>query len=253
MDCKQVILNYFKEVATRFKYTLKEILLARVAFYLVMNQRKAYFSFDGQTYRYFYRLHNKTWTNERAVEIPIICHEVRKHDAESVLEIGKVLSYYCSVQHDILDKYETADRIINADIVDFRGSKTYDLIVSISTLEHVGYDEYRRYGLKDYDRYEPSERQLRQAEDHLRYAIENIKNQLSQHGKSIVTAPLGFNPVLDALVKDKSIFTSVKYLKRVSKSNLWIEALESEVQNVRYDSPFNNANALVICIFQNFA
>ena len=33
-------------------------------------------------------------------------------------------------------------RVINEDIVDFSPSKNYDLIVSISTMEHVGWDEY---------------------------------------------------------------------------------------------------------------
>jgi hypothetical protein len=55
--------------------------------------------------------------------------------------VGNVLSHYFSVNHDVVDKYEKAEGVINRDIIDFHPSKEYDLIISISTLEHVGWDE----------------------------------------------------------------------------------------------------------------
>jgi len=51
-----------------------------------------------------------------------------------------VLSHYFAVKHDIVDKYEIAPSVVNEDLVNFKPGKKYDLIVSISTLEHVGWD-----------------------------------------------------------------------------------------------------------------
>jgi len=79
--------------------------------------------------------------NERAVEIPIIWHIVRENKGKRILEAGNVLSHYFRVDHDIVDKYERAEDVINEDVVNFQPSKKYDLIVSISTLGHVGWDE----------------------------------------------------------------------------------------------------------------
>lgn len=35
------------------------------------------FAFQGQAYRYFYHNYNKTWRNERAVEVPIVWQILR--------------------------------------------------------------------------------------------------------------------------------------------------------------------------------
>ena len=45
-----------------------------------------------------------------------------------------MLSYYFQVSHDILDKYEIVEGIINEDVVDYKSSKKYDLIISVLTL-----------------------------------------------------------------------------------------------------------------------
>ena len=84
----------------------------------------------------------RTWRNERTVAVPI-WNLVRRFEEQNkkILEVGNVLSYYFKVNHDILDKYEIMDGVINEDVVDFRPSKQYDLIVSIVTLEHVGWSE----------------------------------------------------------------------------------------------------------------
>jgi hypothetical protein len=66
---------------------------------------------------------------------------VKRYKERNILEIGNVLSHYFPVNHDIVDKYEKADGVINQDVVHFYSPKKYDLIVSVSTLEHVGWDE----------------------------------------------------------------------------------------------------------------
>lgn len=139
------------------------------------------------------------------------------------------------MHHDIIDKYEKANGIINIDAADFDPPKRYDLIVTISTLEHVGWNENSRDSTKI-----PS-------------AIENLKGLLGPKGKMVITVPLGYNPELDRLLKENKVqFTKRFYLKRISKDNKWIEVDWKEVKNARYDSPFSYANGLVIGIIEEY-
>jgi Asp-tRNA(Asn)/Glu-tRNA(Gln) amidotransferase A subunit family amidase len=87
------------------------------------------FRFRGKSYRYFRHEYNSTWLHERAVEVPIVYGLVRKHRAGRVLEIGNVLPHYFPVDHDVVDKYEPGERVINQDILDFAPEAGYDLIV----------------------------------------------------------------------------------------------------------------------------
>ena len=185
--------------------------------------------FQGKTYRYFDT--DRTWYNERAVEIPIVMEMVRKYEGTNILEIGNVLSNYFNFDHDIVDKYEISKGVINEDVVDFESEKRYDLIISISTLEHVGWDEKPRDDMK------------------IPRAIENLKTLTSPGGSIIITIPLGYNSNLDKLLKDGIIQFSKQYhLIRASKGNEWKETSWKEVQNSEYDTSMRNANALLIGI-----
>ena len=84
---------------------------------------------------------------------------VRKYKGKNILEVGNVLSH-----HDMLDKYEMAKGVTNADVVHSTSEKKYDLIISISTLEHVGWDEKPRDDTK------------------ILLAIENMRALISSHG-----------------------------------------------------------------------
>ena len=69
-----------------------------------------------------------------------------------VLELGHVLSHYVDpsnygfASHTVVDKYETSAmaNVHNVDIVDFESDALFDLIVSVSTIEHIGWDESPR-------------------------------------------------------------------------------------------------------------
>jgi len=189
------------------------------------------FKFQGQSYKYYCKNYNTTWKNERAVEIPIVW-EIVKNFHGKILEVGNVLSHYYRFTHDVVDKYEKADGVINQDIVDFHPSQRYDLIVSVSTLEHIGVDE------------KPVEPKK------ILNAIENLKsNCLAPGGTMIITVPLGHNSELDRSIKKGSIDLGKQfYLQRLSKNNLWKETDLNNVQNMAYDSPFPFGNALVIAI-----
>jgi len=163
-----------------------------------------YFDFLGQKYRYSFRHYNLTWRSEREVEIPIAWDFVKKYRGKRVLEIGNVLSHYYKITHDVVDKYEIAPNVINQDVVDFRPNEKYDLIVSISTLEHVGWDETPKEPYKFVK------------------AVENLKNCLAKAGKIVFTVPLGQNEVLTRFVNQKPIgFSNFVIMKRIS-FNRWI-------------------------------
>lgn len=89
-------------------------------------------------------MYNASWSNERAIEIPLAQERIRQAAGKRILEIGNVLAYYGQVPHEVVDKYERADGVRNIDVVDFHPAAPYDLIISISTLEHVGWDETPR-------------------------------------------------------------------------------------------------------------
>jgi len=186
------------------------------------------FKFNGLEYRYFYGVYNFTWENERQVELSIIKRECDIAKGKRILEVGNVLSHYFSIKHDILDKYEVADGVINEDVVSFKSKRGYDLIVSISTLEHVGWDEKPR--------------------EHMKFikAIDNLKKNLAEKGKIILTVPVGQNDELDWLLSHKRIkFSDVHYLKRVSKDR-WVEMGWDEIKQTRNNYPYPYANAIVV-------
>ena len=113
-----------------------------ICYWLVrLTGRPSSFTFRGRPYRYFWHPYNSTWRNERAIEIPIARRFVAGIPPDKVLEIGNVLSHYGPVAHEVVDKYEQTVGVRNEDVCDFRSNKKYELILSISTLEHVGWDE----------------------------------------------------------------------------------------------------------------
>lgn len=189
--------------------------------------------FRGDHYNYFCHMYNTTWRNERAVEVPIVWGIVKKHEGKRILEVGNVFSHYFPVQHTVLDKYEKAPNVINLDVVDFRPAEKYDLIVSVSTLEHVGWDEKPR---------EPRK---------ILRALENLKSCCASGGQIVVTLPLGYNRELDKLVEEGGIrFTERYCLKRISRDNRWVEVEYNEVRHTKYNAPFPLANAVIIGIIK---
>jgi len=197
-------------------------------------KRQNTFLFRGNKYYYFCSLPNSTWLNERSVEIPIVMEMVKKYHCRRILEIGNVLSNYLSFEHDIVDKYEIKSGIINQDVTEFKSTEKYDLIVSISTLEHVGWDETLRDDMK------------------IPRAIENLKSLVRpEGGLIIVTLPIGYNLAMDRLLEERIIqFTEQYHLVRLSKGNEWKEVSWKVVQGAKYGSPFPAANGLVVGIIK---
>ena len=196
--------------------------IPRTTYYQAARRDKR-FKYQGKEYPYYYDLYNATWRNERAIEIPIVMDSVAFRvinnigslfesvsviAKEGILEIGNVLPHYYNVRHDVLDLYERGQNIINEDATTFIPEKKYDLVVSISTLEHIGIDETP---------YNPGK---------IIWCLRNIqKNMLKPGGKLIATVPVGYNGCLDQLLTlETDLFSSVHCMWRKSHSSLdWIE------------------------------
>ena len=203
------------------------------------------FSFNNTEYEYHIALHNTTFLNERAVEIPIILDYIKEFENKEILEVGNVISYYTKVEYDILDKYERGRGVINQDIVDYQPQKRYDLIISISTFEHIGYDEVSRYG---------KNKETRVKKRMLLDAIENTKHLLKPNGTFVFTAPLGFNDYLDSqLIGNRLELTETHFLKRISASNKWIQVEQEDMIGIKYNDPYPWANGLLIGIYSKSA
>src|SRR4029450_12030196 len=189
--------------------------------------RGATFTLRGRSYRYGVHLHNQSWRNERIVELPIVLAEMAARPGARTLELGNVVAHYTRRTHDVVDKAEPSPGVVNEDIVDFRPAQPYDLVVSVSTLEHVGFDE-----------------DVRDPQKVLR-AVEAIRRLLAPGGLAVVTLPLGYNPELDAhLDAGRLRFDRTGYLKRVSAANAWVETEWAGVRGSAYGRPFTGANGL---------
>jgi hypothetical protein len=199
-----------------------------------LSGRSTTFSLGGMRYRYLWHPNVMTWMSERAVELPIAWNRMRQVDPTRALEVGNVLPHYFPARHQVLDKYERAYGVINEDVVDFSPDRRYDLIVSVSTLEHVGWDE-------DEPRDPP--KVLR--------AIDRLRDLLTDRGELLVTLPQGWNGELDRFIAEGRVpFAERWALKRISADGRWIEIDPAELEGIVYGSPFPNANGVSVGVIR---
>jgi len=216
------ILSYAKH---RMYYKLAHLIICA-------KTRKA-FVYRGEKYSYYYHKYNITWRNERAVEIPIVMSMLENPQGKRILEVGNVLSHYTRVGWEIIDKYEKRDGVQNVDVIDFIRPNTYDLILSISTIEHVGLDDYPPNPEK------------------IQHVLDVMKNNLKKGGVLIVTCPIGYNPLLDKLIADNVLFfTDENFLIRRALT-IWEEVGKDEALSKKYGYPYLSANAVFIGIYRH--
>jgi hypothetical protein len=197
---------------------------------LLPSREKKTFTFRKHRYGYFYHKHDFTWDSERAVELPIIMSKLESFKGKRILEVGNVTSHYVRTDWEILDKFEKARGVINQDAADYRPKIKYDFIFSISTLEHVGYDDEEKDPKKIMD------------------VLKNLrKNCLKSNGYMIVTMPIGYNKNMDKLLFSHKLgFNKKYYLKRTSKGNDWIETVAGKIRDAKYGVEYPEASAIVI-------
>jgi SAM-dependent methyltransferase len=194
-----------------------------------LRRRDRRFIFLGERLPYTMHRYNNTYRNERAVEISIARWFLSGGENGRVLEVGNVLSHYGMTGHTVIDKYETAPGVINDDIVDHVPGQSFDLVVSISTLEHVGWDE-----------------QPREPEKVFR-AFEAVRRCVAPGGRLLVSIPIGYNPTLDEGLRSGALtFDREIWLIRTTRDNAWRECARDEALASAYGHPFPAANALWI-------
>lgn len=191
------------------------------------------FCFNGVLISYLAHRYNATWRNERAFEVPLVKHILETYKKimpnARVLEIGNVLSHYYPSNHTVVDKYEVSQGVVNRDLLDYVPDKKYDLLVSISTLEHIGWDESDFSPLKTL------------------YAVKKMKNIVNPGGIIVLTFPYGHNPFLDFFVRKNLLrFSRVNFYKRTSAINTWKQVSKKNFLKTQYGFPYPNANGVCL-------
>lgn len=191
------------------------------------------FRFNKKRFTYFIHPYNKTWRCERAIEIPLIKSYLDKSGNKNVLEVGNVFSHYFPSKHDIVDNYEIAPGVLNEDIMKFRPKKKYNIIFSISTLEHVGVDGEKEDGKAV-------------------KAIQLLSKHLAHAGKLLFTIPLGYNKDLDKSLLNGKIKLSEYFLfKRVTSDNRWVQVRMEDIFGFQYGFPFRWGNVVLLGIIKS--
>jgi hypothetical protein len=203
------------------------LLLAPV--YQAMRGHKS-FQIGKKNLKYFIHSYNATWRNERTVEIPLAWDFIAlRKPGDRVLEIGNVMANYDKFGHTVVDKYEKSPGVINEDIITYAPKAKFDLAFSISTFEHIGWDE-----------------QPRQPEK-VEAAIKRVREFLAPGGKAMITFPTGYNNYLDGLLAAGTHgFDDHFFLRRVSADNRWAMSSWEEVKAMRFDGQFPAANSLFV-------
>ena len=193
------------------------------------------FNFNGRKLNYFRHNFNHAYENERTIEVAIVEDFLRQLAKDArILEVGNVLTHYGfnNITRDVLDKYDPAPHVVNEDVVCFNPQVKYDVIFSISTLEHVGWDE-----------------DVRDPEKIIAAVANLTLNCLAPHGLMLVTVPLGYNTYFDEQLSNGSSYFSEKYFfKRISSENQWRQVDYVAVVGTKFNQPYNNANAMCIGI-----
>ena len=185
-------MNYGDTLAQRIKLNRispKVVHEARKALAPILARRS---SLRGETFqawpdapglKYLVHPHNSTWRNERAVEIALAADFLERHGTGTGMEFGNVLSHYNLARGwPVVDKYEQRPGVINVDILDYRPRTALDCLVSVSTLEHVGWDERPR------------------EDDKAIRAFHHLRAMLAPTGQMLLTVPMGHNTPLDAAI-----------------------------------------------------
>jgi SAM-dependent methyltransferase len=192
------------------------------------------FTLAGEEHTYLFHPYKFTWLTERSVEVPVAQAIVDRHPAERVLEVGNVLARYRPQRHLVVDKYEQAPGVLNRDVLDLDGLGPFDLIVAISTLEHVGWDEEPRDPDKAIE------------------ALRGLLRLLAPGGRLVLTVPVGYHPGLDAALQSGAFpLASATAMRRGRLGPRWREVPPADVWGTPYDFLLYSARAVVIATIEH--
>lgn len=169
-----------------------------------------------------------SWRTERGMEIAMGKRALAGRDPAGVLELGNVLPLAGAAGHTVVDKYEQGPGVINEDILDWKAPRKYDLVVSISTVEHIGFDEI--------------------PPDHEKgpRALEVLRDHLAPGGDLLVTIPVGYNRLLETAFVAGEVFDQVVLLVKASRRARWEERPLTERAEIAYGEPFACGNGVLV-------
>ena len=185
------------------------------------------FRYDGKIYEYR-RDDLQCQLGERCVEVPIAIDILSKFKYGNILEVGNVLHKYIDSNLTTIDKHEEAENCINADVLNFIPDEKPDLIISISTIEHIGFDMGEVV--------EPGKTQK---------FFEWVMETLPVGGELFFTFPIGYNKTLDEFIQDNIWkLHSFGAMKRINQDNEWIEC---DIDwKAKYGEPYEYGNMIFI-------
>lgn len=197
--------------------------------YLRLRLRTPTFCLLGRSYPIQVSWYNRTWRNERQVELPPVLELVRHTDLEEILEVGNVLAHYGQAGHVVVDKYEEATGTLRVDVLDYHPGRSFRLIVAISTLEHVGWDEPEK---------DPAKFDL---------ALDHLVSLLAPGGLLWATVPRAHNPGADAFLDHPREGFAVSFLVRGSlRPGDWAEAGRAPATDNPYRREIPSAQAVAV-------
>jgi hypothetical protein len=198
-----------------------------------------HFYLNDQKYEIFCHNYNCGWPparmTERSVELAIADRWLQGHDRDEIYEIGAVTPYYWPhrVKH-IVDPFDDHALVTHKESL-FNVSLDGKAVISISTVEHIGVDEYGQ-------------------EENPALTILALEKIFSESRSFCITAPLGYNIILDNYIKDKLLgcaSMSISFLARGLQDNIWLQVDHSAASRAPYgprdySSPGSFANAIVV-------
>jgi SAM-dependent methyltransferase len=203
----------------------------RIGFYL--NGKKSFY-----TYFQINPDPNNLMHSERPVELAIARSYLvpAQHAGAYILEVGNTLKQYMPGYQVVVDKFDQSGGVYAVDIMDFKPPQKFDLVISISTVEHIGWDEDCENRLPE---------ALRDTGKSLR-AIEHMKSLRKPGGSLVVTWPFGFHPTLDRMVLDGTVTMDTKLFMQRTSIDTWEECDAATASKRGMFDPYPWGNSLFI-------
>jgi hypothetical protein len=164
------------------------------------------------------------WRSERALEIGLARRAMRNREPEDVLEVGNVLAFAGLSGHTVVDKYELGDGVLNVDIIEYRPTRRFGLVICISTLEHIGWDEIPR---------DPNK------------AAAAMRTMCDMGDSLLMTIPVGWHRQLEREFV-AGPFDLIELAVKTSRLARWERRPLAVVNRIEYGRPYANGNAILI-------
>jgi hypothetical protein len=183
------------------------------------------FSFRRRSYFYA----DLEAANERIVEVPIFHDLISGFKSSQILEVGNVLHQYFGTKHTVLDLYEDSPNItIHKNAIGWLSGRRYDLIISISTLEHFG----ERIGPQGC--YAPA------------CGLYSLCRNLNPMGEFWFSIPCSQNFFMDRTIRDGEFVADEWFGMRRVEDRIWEQCSKEDAMKMKYDEPFACANGILI-------